>query len=150
MLFNVPSTFPGPSSLIPQKSKVLADAVGQLINLGVNLRGGMASVNSKEGGINNKVLEFLKNGDEATLALAEKVKAGDSSAIWDLQQKFMSAEFPGLNLKELPDDDFIKAARTLFTKDEGLSGLIGEENTLEVLMDEDLLFGNNPTLQGLI
>ena len=110
----------------------------------------MASVNAEEGGINNKVLEFLQKGDENTLALAQKVKEGDSGAIWDLQQSFMNTEFPGLNIRELPDDDFVKAARDFLINDEGLAGLIGEENTLSVLMDEELLFGNNPTLAGML
>jgi len=133
-----------------QKSKVMAEAVGQFANLAVNLRGGMASVNAEEGGINNKVLEFLQKGDENTLALAQKVKEGDSGAIWDLQQSFMNTEFPGLNIRELADDDFVKAARDFLINDEGLTGLIGEENTLSVLMDEELLFGNNPTLAGML
>jgi len=133
-----------------QKSKVMAEAVGQFANLAVNLRGGMASVNAEEGGINNKVLEFLQKGDENTLALAQKVKEGDSGAIWDLQQSFMNTEFPGLNIRELADDDFVKAARDFLINDEGLAGLIGEENTLSVLMDEELLFGNNPTLAGML
>lgn len=131
-----------------QKGKVLADAVGQFANLAVNLRGGMASVNAEKGGINNKVLEFLQKGDEETLALAQKVKEGDSAAIWDLQQAFMNTEFPGLNIRELADDDFVMAARKFFVEDkEGrdLANLIGEENTLSVLMDENLLFKNNPT-----
>jgi hypothetical protein len=124
--------------------------VGQFANLAVNLRGGMASANAKEGGINSKVLEFLQKGDEATLALAERVKGGDHEAIWDLQQAFMSTEFPGLNIKELPDDEFVMAARQFLLNDEGLSRMIGEENTLSVLMDEELLFKNNPTLTGLL
>lgn len=124
--------------------------MGEFANLAVNLRGGMAAVNAEEGGINNKVLQFLQKGDEETLALAEKVKGGNSGAIWDLQQKFMSTEFPGLNIRELPDDDFVKAARDFFMEDRGLAGLIGEENTLSVLMDEELLFGNNPTLAGML
>ena len=130
-----------------EKSKVLADAVAQFTNLAVNLRGDMNVATAQEGGINNKVLEFLKKGDATTLALAEKVSQGEAGAVFDLQQNFMNAEFPGLSIKDIPDDDFVKAAREFFMNDEGMKGLISEENTLAVLMDEELLFGNNPTLE---
>ncbi len=130
-----------------EKGTVLADAVKQLANLAVNLQGGMSAASKEEGGINNKVLEFLKKGDANTLALAEKVSQGDASAIFDLQQNFMDEQFPGLTIKSIPDDEFVMAARSFLENDEGLKNLIGEENTLSVLFDNELLFKNNPTLE---
>lgn len=120
------------------------------MNLASNLGSAMAT-SKEEGGINKKVLEFLEKGDEATLALADRVQKGDSAAIYELQQNFFDANFPGLTIKDLPDDEFVKSAREWFKNgDFGMKELIGEENTLDVLMDDTLLFGNNPTLNGLM
>ena len=73
------------------------------------------------------MLEFLSESDPNTLALADRVQQGDSSAITQMQQAFFDAKYPGLQLKDLADDDFVRASREFLKNDGGLRNLIGDE-----------------------
>lgn len=97
---------------------MLSKAVAEFATLAVNLRVQVNDDKQAAGGINGKVLEFLAKGDEATVAMAERVQNGDSSAIRQMQQAFMDDAYPGLNLESLMDDDFVKQARNQLLNDE--------------------------------
>lgn len=93
-------------------------AVSDFATLAFNLRVTVDKDKASPGGINGKVLDFLSQGDEATVALAERVQAGDASAIKAMQQSFMDAKYPGINLEALMDDDFVRASRSKLLNDE--------------------------------
>jgi hypothetical protein len=103
----------------PQQASVLSKAVTEFFQLSVNLRSAVAADKDAPGGMNGKVLEFLSKGDDATVALAERVQAGDSQAIREMQQAFMNEAYPSIgNLEALMDDDFVRSARKQLLNDE--------------------------------
>ena len=131
------------SSSSSQQTDILSKSVNQFANMAVNLRSSMDA--SKKGQtLNDKVcmcahawrltagvavydlflsfiiqvVEFLNQGDDDTLALADAVEAGETGAINELQQSFVNKYFPGLNLKALQDDDFVTASREFLANDD--------------------------------
>lgn len=111
-----------------QQVKVLSGAVTEFATLAHNLRVTNDLDKASPGGINGKMLEFLNQSDDAelqakTVALAERVQSGDSSALRELQQSFMDFKYGGLKLEALMDDDFVKASRSALLNDE-VRGLV--------------------------